>query len=114
MSGVISFGKRDDPEQMWFCSGWGFRAFLDSIVEKNQDDEDLVLALRAGQALNGLHLELVADKDPALAQRLREAIERAARETLVEDLRLLVNGRELDSEEIRIYRDAVAKILVLA
>lgn len=96
---------------MWFCSGWGFRAFLDTVIKENRDDEDLVFALQQGKYHNGLHLELIREESPILARRVQAAIEVVAQETLEGKHRLWVNERKSRPEEDRMYREAVARLL---
>lgn len=111
MSGVISFGRGFNRDRLWFCAGWGFRAVLDRVVERNSGDEALVREVRQGESHGGLHLELVGEESSELADRILRALEAVADEIVAGDFRPRVNDRELSDEEQRMLQTSVAELL---
>jgi hypothetical protein len=113
MSGVISFGRRNDQSQMWFCSGWGFSALLDTVADRNLENGTLVQALRQAKLHNGLHLELVRERSPELASIIKKELGAVAREIVQGNVLLSVNERVLEPEEVRMYRISLEELLDL-
>lgn len=107
MSGIITFGNRAERDRTWFCTGRGFGTLLDRVIERNRRDEPLVVVVRQGKFLSGLHLELIAGESPALADRIMHALATTADEIVSGVFRPTVDGREEEGQ----LRASVAELL---
>jgi hypothetical protein len=112
MSGVIAYGN--SPEQVWLVAGWAFRAFLDDLSCADPTDAKYSGAIRQAEALNGLHINLLAKDDSELAKKLMKNIEQVASETLRNESDTRLNwNRGLDAEGQRMYLESIKELAAI-
>lgn len=112
MSGVISFSHAD-KDRMWFAAGWCFNGVLDCAASRADATPEIERILEQAKHLNGLHLDLLEDRDRSLKERVLNAIEWAAGRGARGEYLVSVEGRRLPEGDQRLYRQATAELLSL-
>jgi len=112
MSGVISF-SRAERGRMWFAAGWCFNGVLDCAISCADASPEIERIMEQAKHLNGLHLDLLGERDRSLKERVLNAIECAAGRGARGEYLVSVEGRRLPEGDQHLYRQAMAELLGL-
>jgi hypothetical protein len=102
--GAINVGGGHAP---WVVAGWAFRGFLNLVLKEVQNDSILAYTIEEAIALDGLHLPLI---EPAVVRRLAPVMLRVAGEVASGARPVCAEGRTLDSNSQKQFRQAVAEL----
>lgn len=109
---VISFEKT--PERIWLSAKWAFSRFIADLRKEFADEPAAAYRLEAAEALEGLHLDLVAEKDTALANRIKQKIIEIASATLQQSSASRAWQEGLDIQGQSMYLDGMKELLTMA
>ena len=109
MAGFITFDI-SCSDKTWSSANWVFAGYLDHVIEMVVDEADVVSELVVCRHHQIVDLKEIEQSKPAIFDQITDALQKACGLIAEGNLRVSVDGDELDSESQRQYRQAIEEL----